>query len=283
MRASKLFLLSTWCFLLGAFYVLQASNFKVPMESEQAPGNLKFEDAGVSDDMDNARNILIIGMTGAGKASTANAILGGTVFRVGSAIQSTTRTSNDTATVGTHQVHGYKYKIAIVDTVGVADDRREDSSIQRKINNALENFTKLNLIVLVFKNERFTSQERGSFTRAITALESRIPEASSITALVVTYCEQKDDKARKEIISNLEKEGAPTANIVHFARKGTCLVGLPKLSDVAEAVKEFTKQKVQSDEQKLQKMAKDSITKEKIIPPQSDTNCYPTEWYCGII
>lgn len=230
------------------------------------------------------RNILIVGMTGAGKASTANAILGDNTFYVGSAIQSTTRKSNDAVTVRNHEAHGYNHNITIVDTVGVADDR-DDRNIQRKIDDALDNFTSLNLIIFVFKNERFTAQERESFNGAITALEPRIPNASSITALIVTYCEQKDDQSREELRTELEKQGSPTKVIADFAQKGTFLVGLPKLSEIAPALKQFVKRQVQRDERKLREMVRKANTIERVCSPE------PCSYYsfgtattaCGII
>ena len=215
-----------------------------------------------------SRNILIIGKTGAGKASIANAILGSDKFHVGSAIQSSTRRSDDTITVKEHQAGGYNFKIALVDTVGVRDDRQQEHKIRRRINEALKSFDSLSMIILVFKLERFSPQERESLQEVISILKSRLANASSITALVVTCCEQKDDQARKEIRRELAMHGTATAEVVQFANNnGTFLVGLPKLSEVPPAVKHFIEQRVKSDEKQLQDLAKQASTKESVCSP----------------
>ncbi len=207
-----------------------------------------------------ARNILIIGKTGAGKASIANAVLGSYVFHVGTTIQSTTRRSDDTITVKEHQTGDYNYKISLVDTVGVRDDRQQNQQIQRRINEALKSFDSLSMIILVFKLERFSPQERESLQEAISVLKSRLVNASSITTLVVTCCEQKDYQAREEILRDLAMHGTETAEVVQFAQIGTTLVGLPKLSEVPPALKQFIEQRVTSDEQQLRELAKKAST-----------------------
>ena len=221
---------------------------------------------------DAQRNILIIGTTGAGKASIANAILGTNLFPVGSAIQSTTRKSN-IAFKNYQAEDDYDYNIATVDTVDVADNPK-GRNIKKKIQRALNNFTSLNLIILVFKNERFTPQEQGSFTEAITTLSELVPNASTITVLVVTYCEQKDDQARDEIKKELGKQGAPTASIEDFAQIGTYLVGLPKLSDVAPPLKKFIEQRLYSDEQTLQELVRKASATKEVNAPELDS-CLP--------
>ncbi len=207
-----------------------------------------------------ARNILIIGKTGAGKASIANAVLGSKIFHVGGAIQGSTRKSDDRATVKEHQAGDYSYKISLVDTVGVRDDRQQHQKMQRRINEALNNFDSLSMIVLVFKLERFSPQERESLQEVISVLKSRLVNASLITALVVTCCEQKDDQAREEILRDLAMHGTETAEVVQFAQIGTTLVGLPKLSEVPPALKQFIEQRVTSDVQQLRELAKKAST-----------------------
>ena len=213
-------------------------------------------------DSPSTRNILIIGKTGAGKATIANAILGSNVFNVRSAIESTTRECDDTIAFDKHLVGGYNYKIALVDTVGVRDDRQQHQQIQRRLGEALTKFDSLSMIILVFKVERFTHQEKKSFQEVISVLKSSSNGASSITALVITNCEQKDDKARKGIRDNLAMH--ETAEVVQFAQKGIFLVGLPKLSEVPMELKHFIEQRNKSDEQQLQELAKQASTLESI-------------------
>ncbi len=212
-----------------------------------------------------ARNILIIGKTGAGKASIANAILGSNVLYVGTAIESSTRECNDIITVKSHKAGSYNYKVALVDTVGVRDDRQQYQQIRRRIIEALNSFESLSMIILVFKLERFSPQERESFQKAISILKSRlVNDASSITALVVTCCEQKNDQAREEVRRELEMDVTAFAKVVRFAQKGTFLVGLPKLSELPPELKQFMEQRVTRDEQQLQELAKQASTLESI-------------------
>ncbi len=207
------------------------------------------------------RNILIIGKTGSGKASIANAILSSNVFHVGTAIQSTTRECDDT--IKTIEVGQYAYTIALVDTVGVRDDQQHEQ-IQTRMREALKSFESLSMILLVFKLERFTPQEKVSFQEVVSVLTSRFNNVSAITALIVTCCEQKDDQARNLIRENLAMHD--TAKVVQFAQKGTFLVGLPKLSEVPPEIKQIIELKINSDEQQLQDLAKQASMKENIQP-----------------
>ena len=210
------------------------------------------------------RNILVLGKIGAGKASIANAILGSCVFFVGTSIQSTTRECNDTIAVKEHEAGCYKYKIALVDTVGV-NKQHQDEEIQR-ISKALKSFNSLSMIILVFKLERFTPQERESFQNVISVLKSSFKDPSSITALVVTNCEQKDSQAKEEIRRDLALYGTATAEVVQFAQKGTFLVGLPKLSELPLALKQHYELIVKDDEQQLQELAKQASMSESTNP-----------------
>ena len=235
-------------------------------------------DTALSHDEASQANILIIGKTGAGKASIANAILDSDVFHVGTAIQSTTRDCNETIPVEKHSAGGYNYKIALVDTVGVKDDQQVEQH-KKRIREALTNFDYLNMIILVLKFDRFSAEETKLFQEVISILNSRlVTDTSSITALVITGCEQKDTTARNGIWSSLESNDK-TSQVVQFARKGTVLVGLPKISEVLQQFKQLIEQRKNSDKQQLQQLAKHcQAEKSEIIPPAE--NSTRRKYYC---
>ncbi len=209
--------------------------------------------------IENHRNIVIIGKTGAGKATIANAILGSNKFTVGSSIQSSTRKSNESITCRRLQVGDHYYTIALVDTTEVRDDRQQDHKIQKRINEVLTTFSHFNMIILVFKSEQFTPQEKESFQKVISILK----DVSLVAALVVTCCELKDEEEREEIKKKLAMYESATEEVVQFAKKGIFLVGLPKITEIPPALKRFYEQRVESDQQKLQTLAREASTSVK--------------------
>ena len=194
------------------------------------------------------RNLLFFGKAGAGKSTVANAILGSDFFPVGTSIQSTTRKTEIHSTRDFCS-NGLTYGVALVDTVGVADNHPSRSLVERA-NQGITMFKSVNLIVFVFKLERFTKQERDSFQTVMTLLRSS-PNASAVTALVVTCCDQKSEQAREEIMYDLQKSAK---SVTHFAQKGIFMVGLPTLDQVPSQVRQHCEQNRKIDEMKLQSL-----------------------------
>ncbi len=208
------------------------------------------------------RKILIFGKAGAGKSTVANAIIGVDVFEVAGSIQSTTRKAIMRYEEGKGS-DGFTYKVALVDTVGVGDSR-PPKSLQERAMSGSKKLKAVNLILFVFKLERFTQQEKESFQAVMKFLGSS-PNASAVTALIVTCCEQKDEQAREQIKHELKQ----STKVAQFSQKGIFLVGLPPLNQLPPPIKEHYEQIIIEDTTKLQILTKKSHQEETINPGDS--------------
>ncbi len=193
------------------------------------------------------RNILIFGKIGTGKSTVANAILGCHVFPVGTSIDSTTRQAREVSQSGI-SFNGLTYSVTLVDTVD-ATDSHPSKSLQKRVENSIKKFESFNLILFVFKLERYTTQESESFQMVMKLLGSN-QNASAVTALVVTCCEQKSEQAREKIKHQLRT----STNVAPFARKGIFLVGLPNLDEASPPLKQHYEGKKEEDEVNLQSL-----------------------------
>ncbi len=203
------------------------------------------------------RNILFFGKAGAGKSTVANAIIGSDVFPVE---RSTIRQANLLSACDFPSSDGCMYRVALVDTVGVADSHQSRSLLERT-NNGITKLKSVNLILFVFKLERFTTQERDSFQEVMRIL-NKTRYASTVTALVVTCCDQKSEEAREEIKHELRKS---EVNVVQFARKGIFLVGFPALNQLPPPLRSHYEQSRKIDEVKLRELTTES---HQIVPIQ---------------
>ena len=65
------------------------------------------------------RNIVILGKTGAGKATIANVIVDHCMFTVSTSVEGITRSAKDST--ASYEKDDFKYNIKLIDTVGVKD------------------------------------------------------------------------------------------------------------------------------------------------------------------
>ena len=195
------------------------------------------------------RNVLIVGKTGAGKSTIANIIIGKDEFKVQHSVSSVTRkTKHAKVSIATEDC---QYNIKIIDTVGLFDTGIKTN--QATIDEIKQYFRDyipegISLILFVFKEGRFTPEERATFDFIIKNFDRDI---SDISALIVTNCDHKSERARKEYIDDI-KSNDVTKSIADFVTKGIYAVGFPKLEDIDEEWRPMYEKKIDKDKKQLQ-------------------------------
>lgn len=104
------------------------------------------------------------------------------------------------------------------------------------------------MIIFVFKNGRFTQEEKQSFDFLIKNFKKEI---SDISLLVVTGCESLSDIARKNLVEEFHKNEV-TSPIANFMKKGIVPVGFPSSEWLDPKFRDIFEESMKADSQKLQ-------------------------------
>ena len=201
-------------------------------------------------------NLLVLGGVGVGKATVVNEMFGIEVFKSDSANNVVGGVSQrDTSFIQ----KGTKHRVKMFDTVG--SKRRgikvKRASTMEAIRDYVANVypSGINLVLLIYRNENFTSKERKRFQYFLDRFNGEaIP---MITALIITGCEDKNDSARKKIVSEFDTNSRMQA-IGRFVLMGIYTVGLTNLSTVPDALTEMYRAVNYRDTLLLQEVLKKS-------------------------
>lgn len=207
------------------------------------------------------RNIIVLGKTGAGKSTVANTILGQEVFPVSTSVQSVTRRIRRGEAKFT--AHNVEYNVKLIDTVGLFDTGAvtNTTTIEEIKTFFREKVTEgVHLVLFVFKEGRFTPEERDTFDFIIKKFSREISE---ISALVITNCELKSEKARQAIESEF-RDVPTTKHIADFVKQGIYVVGFPKIEDIEEEFRPMMEQKVEADKNKLKMLVQSCDSEPKL-------------------
>ncbi len=205
------------------------------------------------------RTVMIVGKTGAGKSTVANAIARTDAkFLVKTSFSSVTQECQDCDVSITEE--NTSYRLRVIDTVGLFDTdslKNEETIAELKI--YLQKFFAegINLIIFVLKEGRFSSEERATFDLIRKNFHKDI---SAISALVLTNCDTKNEAARSKIIQEFQTIGftKPTAE---FMKAGIYTVGIPSKEDMngfPPLIKDHYEQSVAIDREKLWALVKQS-------------------------
>lgn len=202
------------------------------------------------------RNVVVLGKTGCGKSSVANNIAGGDVFEVSDSVAGVTRKTEMTETLLSYGPTE-EYTLRLIDTVGLFDHELKAKEIFKDVKDFFKTKVPegIHLILFVFKDGRFTPEERKTFKYIMENFKGR--EVSDISALVLTHCENKSQAAREKCVSDFTKHEL-TRDIAKFMGKGLFCVGFPQLDTVEDDLREIYERKAMKDVEKLHKLITDS-------------------------
>lgn len=181
-------------------------------------------------------NILILGKVGVGKARIVNEMFGREIFETGvprNMIGGVSQRENYFSKNNTN------YRVKIFDTVA---KKRSPKVKRAKTVQALKGYLAsvypdgVNLMLLVFRHEEFTRMERKGFLYILNRLnEETVP---MVTALIITGCEDKNDSARKRIVSDFDSNPR-MQEIGRFVLQGMYTVGFTDLQGAPDAMQEM--------------------------------------------
>lgn len=199
------------------------------------------------------RNVIVLGKTGCGKSTLANKILNDERFTVSGKVAS--ETADIQSEVNIVNIEGTRYQITVTDTVGFFDTKqrkkRFNNEIMKKIISELSTVAPqgLNLIIFVFKNGRFTEEEKDSFAIVTKHFKTLIEKASM---LVITNCGKRTD-ARKSAIEDFKGNDA-TKPFAESMQKGIYTVDFPDLSEYDTEIAEVLEPRLKADQAALHKV-----------------------------
>lgn len=201
------------------------------------------------------RCVVLMGKSGAGKSSVANAIVGHDMlsgksppFGVSTEVlQSVTREVKHEMVEFTRG--GILYRVTVIDTVGLFDTKLKG---QDPIFKKIEEFFKkhiaaINLIIFVFKKGRFTQEEKEVFSFIRRKVHKEI---SPISALAITGCENDNKDARQKLIREFNSD-SESKEIANQMEMGIQPVGFPPLDTWDSALHRHYQSKMVADREVL--------------------------------
>lgn len=194
------------------------------------------------------RNIVVLGKTGAGKSTVANHVAGQNLFEVSDSPASVTMRTNHEEIIFRGS-HGVEYNFKVIDTVGVFDHKKTNAAVIKDIKKYFRDKVQegLSLILFVFKQGRFTPEEKAAFDFIIGHFKEHI---SQISALVITNCEQKSPAHRQRIVEEFRTH-EQTKEIAQFMKKGIFCVGFPQIDEIDEEMRPSLEKRIKKDDEIL--------------------------------
>ena len=199
--------------------------------------------------MANKRSVIVIGVTGCGKSTVCNKIIGEEKrfnivpgFKAG-----TTEIDKETKLV---DYEDKKLEITVIDTIGLSDAHRKSEDTVTAIQQIIKKIGGLNLILFVIKHSRLTDAE----TTVLNIIDENMKDTiSAYSAIVITQCENLDEVGRKDAIKTLQ-EDCITKKLASRVEKGIHTVGFPNMQNFPTPVRPYFDGVAKSDSEKLLKL-----------------------------
>ena len=209
------------------------------------------------------RNVLILGKVGSGKRTLGNRIVGGEtrLFKQESGLLGT---RNVDAHYGECTRGDTCYRIQTIDT----------ESLQTRFNDPIQHIKKetlqnIHLIIFAIPKGLYTDESHRSLQRAVESLNER---AMSVSALVITRCEEIENSERGKIVAEFCKNPV-SSKVVALMEKGICALGFPDTSIMPPNVKPILQQGITHDEEAIRQLVEscDSPIRVENLERQANT------------
>lgn len=218
----------------------------------------------------NHRTILIIGKVGVGKSTLANHILGRKDAKTRGTMEGVTRRAQALREIDGQGPGGITYRVKIVDVSAQYDSVPDQARIMQDLQSACNE--PLNLVLFVVQRGRITRTEKKIF-------EIIVPKCPRIiTSLIITNCEDLDDRAREEAIQDF-KEDEYSKQMAQYIGNGVYTVGFPNLEKIKPRMREVYQEGITSDEELLQDIICKAKTVKSLDPSVSRSGTH-SSWPC---
>jgi GTPase Era involved in 16S rRNA processing len=202
------------------------------------------------------RNVIVVGKTGAGKSTVANKISGHSNFKVDNSLESVTHQVSHTEVNVVDPTTNVHYVFKIIDTIGFFNTKISNKDVFQKIKTYFQEKVPegINLVLLVFKQGRFTKEEKKTFDFLRENFQNNISNASALT---ITNCDELDVEGRQNVIQDFRRNKG-TGHTAKFMRKGIYAVGFPELKGMKPKLVKVYKEEMKVDEEILTRLVMNS-------------------------
>ena len=212
------------------------------------------------------RCVLLLGKCGAGKSTVANHLVGHDPlspdeppFRVSDKVLASVTLEIQHKTVE-FMWENDLYQVTVVDTAGVYDTLRDgnDDIFDKFVQYFRENKLRIDLIIFVFKNGRFTLMEKDMFTFLLAKFREKhiagLPkDILPISAVAVTGCENMSTTEREELVQEFKVDPS-TREIANQMAMGIYPVGFPPLRRMDSRLQQVYKEVILQDRDTLREL-----------------------------
>ena len=194
------------------------------------------------------RCVLLLGKSGAGKSTMANHLVGHDPlspdeppFKVLNKVLASVTLEFQHETVE-FMWENDLYRVTVVDTPGLFFPHGIDLTFDGIVQYIRETEMRINLILFVFKKGRFAQEEKAMFSLIMakfrenhSAIAGCPKEISSISAVVVTGCENDDTTRQEELVQKFKVDSV-TREIASQTGMGIYPVGFPNVKDFTNPI-----------------------------------------------
>jgi len=146
---------------------------------------------------------------------------------------------------------GISYRVKMINIL--SEEMHDQAANYPTDDNSDESLSKVHLLLFVLDSGRYTTGEKRAFDNIFQ--EHLKPCASTISALVLTGCENKDTDARKRIVEEF-RTAFPTKHIAKFMGRGIHAFGFLDLSETIEKFRASFLEEMKAGSKTLRDMAR---------------------------
>ena len=194
------------------------------------------------------RSVVVVGVTGCGKSTICNKILGEEVFKVAQGFQTVTTAVECKGK--SIDILGQTMDVTVLDTIGLSDAHGNSLDSMMEIKDKIKQIGGINLVLFVIRLGRLTDAE----VSALKLIEENMKQSIGIfSAAVITGCENLDAEGRKKTIEEFKSDRI-TGKFASMLQLGVHTVGFPDIKTYPEQIRSIFTEIAKKDTQELHKL-----------------------------